>query len=95
MYVGIKSLAEAYAREYSLTKLEAYERVKDMFDVLANEMLKPKVEGLQIVNFVTLRKIHRASRQGRNPRTGEMYYVPAKIGIKAILGKEFNDVLNN
>ena len=95
MFSGIKDLTERYSALKGITKKEAEDRVKDLIEVLRAELLDKSKDGIQFIDFITLKKKQRAAKKGRNPREPEkLYDIPAKIGIKAEVGKGFDKLLN-
>lgn len=46
---------------------------------------------VNIVGFGSFKVLARRPRRGRNPKTGEVIYVPAKKAVKFTAGKDFKD----
>jgi DNA-binding protein HU-beta len=46
------------------------------------------------IGFGSFKMVERASRQGRNPRTGKKLKIPAKKAVKFSVGKAFKESLN-
>lgn len=86
-YHGIKSLAELYAKKYGTTLKVAEERVKEMKDLLVEGIVDDNYDGIQFIDSLTLKRVIRKSKIGRNPKTKEEFYIPERIGIKAEIGK--------
>lgn len=93
-YDGISSLAYSYAGYKNITLKEAEERVKDVLEIMEQALLDPSSDGIQILNFITLQKVTRKAKVGRNPLTKIEYNIPEKTSIKTILGKRFDKDLN-
>lgn len=53
-----------------------------------------KNDSITLVGFGTFKATDRASRVGRNPKTGETINIPAKKTPKFIPGKGFKEALN-
>lgn len=93
-YEGITLLSRRYANKKGITIKEAELRIKDMFEVIEESFLDDSNDGIQIIDFLTLQKIVRKAKLGRNPRTKVEVMIPERISIKAILGKKFDKDLN-
>lgn len=93
-YDGISSLARGYALHKQITMKEAEERIKDVLFIMERSLLDTESDGIQILDFITLQKVHRKAKLGRNPLTKVEYHIPEKISVKAILGKKFDKDLN-
>ena len=95
MFAGIKILTDRYAKMHNITKVEAERRIKEFAEVLREELLDEDSDGIQLIDFITLKKVERKPKLGRNPKAPEKTYeIPASIGIKCELGKSFNEELN-
>ena len=90
---GIKSLAEIYAKKHQTTHKQAEERVREMVDLLEEGIADPNYNGIQFVDSITLRRVVRRAKLGRNPKTKEEILIPSRIGIKAEIGKNFSNRL--
>lgn len=86
-YHGIKSLAELYAKKHGTTLKVAEERVKELKDLLVEGIVDDNYDGIQFIDSLTLKRVLRKGKIGRNPKTKEEYYIPDRIGIKAEIGK--------
>ena len=93
-YVGMTELTSIYAEEMNITKRDSEELVKGFIKCLKNVFLDPTNDGLQFIDFITIEKVIKAERLGRNIRTGEPVIVPAKNGLKVKVGNKFNEELN-
>ena len=49
-------------------------------------------EELKLVGYFTMEVVERASRTGRNPRSGEEIQIPAKNAIKTTIGKKLKQL---
>lgn len=95
-YTGLNDLSVAYATKKGITKKEAEQRVKDLLAIIEEELLRPDKDGIQIVDFLTLRKVDRKQKLARNPKKPtEDIIIPAYTSYKCILSKKFEDKLNN
>lgn len=94
-YTGISELATKYAMKHDITKKEADKRIRDILAVVKEELLSDETDGIQIIDFITLRKVVRNARVGRNPRNPKVEIkIPDKLDVKCILGKAFAKELN-
>lgn len=82
VYHGVKSLSDMYAKKHNTTLKVAEERVKEMKDLLEEGLLDPNYDGIRFVDFITLKKVTRKSKIGRNPRTKVEVVIPARPGVK-------------
>lgn len=95
-FSGIKSLSKRYADKYGLTYKEAELRIKEFLSVLREDLLDGSSDGVQFVDFLTLKKVKRKSKIGRDPRNPDKIYdIPPCIAIKCELGKKFKEELNS
>lgn len=94
-YSGITHIADSLAKKCDITKKEAENRVKDILSILEEELLDPEKDGVQFVDFLTLKKVERKAKLGRNPKNpNEVVSIPAQTSFKAELGKAFKKKLN-
>ncbi len=94
-YIGITELATKYAMKEDITKKEADRILREVLNLVREELLDETNDGIQIVDFLTLRKVERGARVGRNPKKPDVdILIPNKKGIKCILGKAFSQELN-
>ncbi|MFI3211502.1 MAG: HU family DNA-binding protein [Peptostreptococcaceae bacterium] len=92
---GVNSLAKLYASEYNTTTVLAEERIREFKHILALGLLDEDYQGVQLMDTITLKKVVRKGKVGRNPKTKEETLIPARIGIKAELGKKLFTDLGN
>ena len=84
-------IIEALAKATKLTKVDVT-KVIDAFAEVSKKELKKGGE-IIIVGFLTLKKVKRGARIGRNPRTGKELKIPAKNVVKAKVGKALQDAV--
>lgn len=95
-YSGIDEITARLAEKRGITKKLAEEILRDFIEVLKEEFLNPSKNGIQFVDFITLKKVVRKSKLGRNPNNPqETFVIPEKIAIKASFGKKFDELINN
>lgn len=82
-------LIEAIATRSNTTKAQT----ATMLDGLIDVVQKTLVDGnsVQLVGFGTFSVTERASREGRNPSTGQPLTIPAKKVVKFKAGKNLAD----
>ena len=84
-------LVEAIAKATKLTKVDVA-KVVDAFAEISKKELKKGGE-INLVGFLSLKKVKRSARTGRNPRTGKELKIAAKNVVKAKVGKTLNDAV--
>ena len=95
-YYGITDLVNEYAEANNVTKKEARKAVKGVIASIHSSLLKDDCRGIQIIDFLTLEKVNRATRVGRNPLdTSKTYKIPARIRLKCNVGKSLDYELNS
>lgn len=95
-YTGISELATKYAMKEDITKKEADRIIRGLLTLVKEELLNEESDGIQIVDFLTLRKVERSARVGRNPKNPTVdILIPTKKDVKCVLGKAFSKELNN
>ena len=94
-YHGIKSLAEIYAKKHGTTQKLAEERVREMIDLLEEGLMDKNFNGIQFIDSITLKKVTRKSKIGRNPITKVEVVIPDRIGIKTDISKNLLARLEN
>lgn len=85
-YHGKTSLAELYAKQYGTTQKVAEERLKEMVNIIELGLTDNNYDGIQFIDSITLKKVVRKAKLGRNPRTNVEVIIPEHIGVKAIVG---------
>lgn len=84
-------LVEALAKSTKLSKVDVT-KVLDAFVESCKKELKKGGE-VNLVGFLSLKKVKRSARTGRNPRTGKELKIPAKNIVKAKVGKALQDAV--
>lgn len=85
-------LVAAMAEKSQLSKKDAESALKAFIDVVSEEMQKG--EKIQLVGFGTFEVSERATREGRNPQTGETMTIAASKSPKFKAGKALKDLVN-
>ena len=81
MSVNRTELIAAIAEKAGLTKTDADTFLGAFQDVLVENVAKGEA-----VKITGLKRVERAARTGRNPRTGEEIQIPAGYGVKLTVG---------
>ena len=84
MSVNRTELVAAVAERASLTKTQADAALSALQDVLVESVSKG--EAVKITGLLSVERVERAARTGRNPRTGEEIQIPAGYGVKISAG---------
>ncbi len=84
----INSVAEATG----MTKVDAEKAIKSMIDAVIKELSNGG--GITLIGFGTFSIAERASRTGKNPRTGESIEIPAKKVVKFKPGKALAEMVD-
>jgi len=84
MSVNRTELVAAVAERASLTKSQADAALSALQDVLVDSVSKG--EAVKITGLLSVERVSRAARTGRNPRTGEEIQIPAGYGVKITAG---------
>ena len=85
-------LVAAMAEQTNLSKKDAEAALKAFVDVVSEELKKG--EKVQLVGFGTFEVSERATREGRNPQTGETMEIKASKTPKFKAGKALKDMMN-
>jgi DNA-binding protein HU-beta len=82
--VNRTELVTAVAQRASLSKSQADAALSALQDVIVESV--GKGEAVKLTGLLTIERVDRAARTGRNPRTGEEISIPAGHGIKVSAG---------
>ncbi|AOZ72346.1 integration host factor [Boudabousia tangfeifanii] len=84
MSMNRTELVAAIAERASLTKVQADAALAAFQDVLIDSL--GKGEAVKVTGLLSVERVERAARTGRNPRTGEEIHIPAGYGVKISAG---------
>ena len=88
-----ESFAEKiYSFHGGLSKDEAHKIIQVIFETIKKKLIKG--EKISITGFGRLETISRKGRRGRNPLTGNNFYVPDRMSIRFRPSKKLIDKLN-
>ena len=82
---------EEVATRLNTSKTQAEELVKALLETVEEQLAKG--ERIQLTGFGTFEVVERASREGRNPKTGEPMSIPASKSPKFKPGKSLKDLV--
>ncbi|MGN1356785.1 MAG: HU family DNA-binding protein [Succinivibrionaceae bacterium] len=85
-------LVDAVAAKTELSKTQAKKAIEAVFASVQAALVAG--ESVQLVGFGTFKVNHRASRQGRNPKTGETIEIKASTVPSFVAGKALKDAVN-
>lgn len=86
-------LVEEVSKNSELSKKDAEVIVQTVLDSIIDSLKQG--EKVELRGFGSFRLRERASRQGRNPKTGERVHVPAKKVPYFKPGKELKELINS
>ncbi len=84
MSVNRTELVAAIAERANLTKVQADAALSAFQDVLVDSL--GKGEPVKVTGLLSVERVERAARTGRNPRTGEEIQIAAGYGVKISAG---------
>ena len=84
MSMNRSELVAAIAEKAGLSKSQADAALGAFQSVLVESL--EKGEGVKITGLLSVERVERAARTGRNPRTGEEIKIPAGYGVKISAG---------
>ncbi|MDR0482831.1 MAG: HU family DNA-binding protein [Cellulomonadaceae bacterium] len=84
MPLNKSDLVTAVAAKANLTKTDTEAVINAFQDVLIESLSKG--EAVKLTGLLSVERVERAARTGRNPRTGEELQIPAGFGVKVSAG---------
>lgn len=84
MSVNRSELVAKIADKAGLTKVQADAALSAFQDVLVEAL--EAGEAVKVTGLLSVARVERKSRTGRNPRTGETIEIPAGYGVKLTAG---------
>ena len=84
MSLNRTELVSAVAERASLTKSQADAALSALQDVIVESV--GKGEAVKLTGLLSVERVERGARTGRNPRTGEEIQIPAGYGVKVSAG---------
>ena len=86
-------LVAAIAEKAGLSKTQA-DAALGAFQTVLVESLE-KGDGVKVTGLLSVERVERAARTGRNPRTGEEIKIPAGYGVKITAGSDLKKAVSN
>lgn len=93
MSVNRTDLVAAIAERASLNKTQADAALSAFQEVLIDSL--GKGEPVKVTGLLSVERVERAARTGRNPRTGEEIAIPAGYGVKISAGSALKKAVSN
>ena len=84
MSVNRTELVAKIAERANISKVHADAALAAFQDVLVESLAKG--ETVKVTGLLSVERVERAARTGRNPRTGEEIKIPAGFGVKLSAG---------
>ena len=84
MSVNRTELVAKIAERANISKVHADTALAAFQDVLVESLSKG--ETVKVTGLLSVERVERAARTGRNPRTGEEIKIPAGFGVKLSAG---------
>ena len=84
MSVNGTELVAKIAERANISKVHADAALAAFQDVLVESLAKG--ETVKVTGLLSVERVERAARTGRNPRTGEEIKIPAGFGVKLSAG---------
>ena len=92
MSVNRTDLVAAIAERASLTKAQADAALSAIQDVMVESLAKG--EAVKVTGLLSVERVARAARTGRNPATGAPVEIPERVSVRFKAGKALDDLLN-
>ena len=85
MALNRSELVSAIAAKSGLTKTDADSALSALQAVLIEQL--ENGEAVKVTGLLSVERVERKARTGRNPRTGEEIQIPAGFGVKISAGR--------
>lgn len=93
MSMNRTELVAAIAERAGLTKTQADAALGSFQEILIESLSQG--EAVKITGLMSVERVERAARTGRNPRTGEEIQIPAGFGVKLTAGSTLKKAVSN
>lgn len=87
-----KEVISAIAQRTGSPATDAERCLSALEDVLIDAVARG--DRVQLPGFLTVERVERAARTGRNPRTGEALEIPAGFAVKATVGSRLKGAVS-
>lgn len=84
MSLNRTEIVAAVAEKSALTKTQADAAIAALQDVVVEAV--GRGESVKLTGLLSVERVERAARTGRNPRTGEEIHIPAGFGVRLSAG---------
>lgn len=92
MSLNKSELVSAIASKADLSKADAEKALNAFQEVLIESL--GKGEAVKVTGLLSVERVERAARTGRNPRTGEAIEIPAGFGVKVSAGSVLKNAVS-
>ena len=92
MSVNRTELVAAIAERANLSKVQADAALGAFQQILIDALSQG--ESVKVTGLMSVERVERAARTGRNPRTGEAIEIPAGHGVKITAGSTLKKAVN-
>ena len=92
MSINRTELVSQMAERSGLTKAQADSALGAFQSVIIDALSEG--ESVRVTGLLSVERVERAARTGRNPRTGEAIEIAAKNAVKFVPAKSLTDAIN-
>lgn len=92
MALNRSDVVAAIAEKAGLTKTQADAALSALQDTLVSSLARG--EAVKLTGLLSVERVERAARTGRNPRTGESIEIPAGFGVKISAGSVLKNAVS-
>ncbi len=93
MAINRTELVSAMAERAGLTKTQADAALGAFQSVIIDALSEG--EAVRVTGLLSVERVERAARTGRNPRTGEAIQIPAGYGVKLSAGSTLKNAVSS
>lgn len=93
MAINRTELVSQMAERTGLTKAQADEALAALQSVIIEALSEG--EAVRVTGLLSIERVERAARTGRNPRTGEAIEIPAGYRVKVTPGSTLKKAVSN
>ncbi|NLF05115.1 MAG: integration host factor [Actinomycetales bacterium] len=92
MALNRSDVVAAIAEKAGLNKTQADAAVTALQEILVSSLAQG--EAVKLTGLLSVERVERAARTGRNPRTGESIEIPAGFGVKVSAGSVLKNAVS-
>lgn len=93
MAINRTELVSAMAERAGLTKTQADAALGAFQSIIIDALSQG--ESVRVTGLMSVERVERAARTGRNPRTGEEIQIPAGYGVKLTAGSTLKNAVSS